>query len=70
VKKIRVERIYGAVKLHIFDFGVTVDQKFVFKSCSCVRNITIEFNALFKSGLGIEIRQLHAEILIINPEKS
>ncbi len=53
-----------------FDFGVTVDQKFVSKSCSCVRNIKVGFNALSKSGFEIEIRQLLAEILIINPEKS
>jgi hypothetical protein len=38
-----------------FDFGVIVDQDFVFKLCSCVRKIIVKFNANTKSGLGIEI---------------
>jgi hypothetical protein len=45
-----------------FDFGASVDQGFVFKSCSCVRNITLEFIAVSESGLGIKIGQLYAEI--------
>jgi hypothetical protein len=39
-----------------FDFGDEVHQDFVSKSNPCVRNITVEFNALSKSSLGIEIR--------------
>jgi hypothetical protein len=45
-----------------FDFGASVDQGFVFKSYSCVRNITLEFIAVSESGLGIKIGQSYAEI--------
>ncbi len=53
-----------------FEIGASVDQNLVFKSCSCVRNITLEFIAVSESGLGIKIGQLYAEILRIFHQKS
>jgi hypothetical protein len=54
-------------EIHLFSTSGSpgFDQDFAFKSFSCVRNITLEFNAVFKSGLGIEIRQLNVEILLL-----
>ncbi len=44
------------------DSGATVDHYNVLKLYLCVINIIVEFNVLSKSGLGIEIGQLCAEI--------
>jgi hypothetical protein len=43
------------------NFGATVDHFIDLKSFSCARNITAKFYVLSKTGLGIEIHQLHVE---------
>jgi hypothetical protein len=44
------------------DSGATVDHYNDLKLCFRVINLIVEFNVLSKSGLGIDIGQLRAEI--------
>jgi hypothetical protein len=44
------------------DFGVSVDHLVVLRSCLLLLNILKEFNILSKTGLGIGIGKLYAEI--------
>jgi hypothetical protein len=44
------------------DFGASVDHLIVLRSCLLLLNILKEFNIVSKSGLGIGIGQLYAEI--------
>ncbi len=52
------------------DFGASVDHLIVLRSCLLLLNFLKEFNILSKSGLGIEIGQLHAEIYPIFHRKT
>ncbi len=57
------------------DFSPSVDSRALvdhyndLKSCFLVMNLIVEFNVLSKSGLGIEIGQLRAEILLLSHKK-
>jgi hypothetical protein len=50
--------------------GATVDHYNVLKLYFLVINLIIEFNVLSKSGLGIEIGQLLAEIQLLSHRKT
>ncbi len=50
--------------------GASVDHKKDIKLYFCVINIIVEFNLLSKSGLGIEIGQLCAEIQPLSYRKT
>jgi hypothetical protein len=52
------------------DSGDPVDHCNVLKSHFCVINFIVEFNELFKSGLGIEIGQLCVEIQLLSHRKT
>jgi hypothetical protein len=52
------------------DSGVTVDHYNDLKSYFLVMNLIVEFNVLSKSGLGIEIGQLRAEIQLLSHQKT
>jgi hypothetical protein len=52
------------------DSGDPVDHYNDLKSCFLVMNLTVEFNVLSKSGLGIEIGQLRAEIPLLSRRKT
>jgi hypothetical protein len=51
------------------DSGNPVDHYNVLKLYLCVINLIVEFNILSKSGLGIEIGQLRAEIQLLSHRK-
>jgi hypothetical protein len=44
------------------EFGASVDHLIVLRSCSLLLNFLKDFSILSKSGLGIEIGKLYAEI--------
>jgi hypothetical protein len=48
------------------NFGASVDHYSVLKSCFLVIILIVEFNVLSKTGLGIEIGQLCAEIQLLS----
>ncbi len=50
--------------------GATVDYYNVLKLYFCVINLIVEFYVISKSGLGIEIGQLCAEIQLLSHRKS
>ncbi len=52
------------------DSGDPVDHYNVLKLYLCVINLIVEFNILSKSGLGIEIGQLRAEIQLRSHRKT
>jgi hypothetical protein len=51
------------------DSGHPVDNYNVLKLYLCFVNLIVEFNILSKSGLGIEIGQLRAEIQLLSHRK-
>ncbi len=52
------------------DLGATVVHYNVLKLYFCVINLIVEFNVFSKSGLGIEIGQLCAEIQLLSHRKA
>jgi hypothetical protein len=52
------------------DSGDTVDHYNVLKLYFHVSNLIVEFNVLSKSGLGVEIGQLCAEIQLLSHRKN
>jgi hypothetical protein len=54
----------------LVDSGVTIDHYNVLKSCLSVLNLVVESNVLSKTGLGIEIGQLCAEIQLLSHRKT
>jgi hypothetical protein len=52
------------------DSGAILDHYNVLKLYFCVTNLIVEFNILSKSGLGIEIGQLCAEIQLLSHRKT
>ncbi len=54
----------------LVDSGATVDHYNVVKSCLNVLNLIVESNVISKTGLGIEIGQLYAEISLLSHRKT
>jgi hypothetical protein len=54
----------------LVDSGATVDHYNVLKLYFCVIDLIVEFNVRSKSGLGIEIGQLSAEIQLLSHRKT
>jgi hypothetical protein len=54
----------------LVDSGASVDHYNDIKLYFCVVNFIVEFNVLSKSGLGIEIGQLCAEIQLLSYRKT